>query len=133
MATAAALAASTFWALLPTGHEVTDGSGPDGTWSHERELTLVESQGTSVIFVLIVPVIIAALPLVLGGRKPSMTVSGALLAALALLSSFSIGLLYLSAAMLLLIGAVLPPDEARGGGAHSPSGPAPHLNENPVP
>ncbi len=129
MATGAALAASVFWALAPTGHEVTGGSGPDGTWSQEREVTLIESQGTWVIVLLIVPVIIAALPLVLGGRKPSMTACGALLAALALLSSFSIGLLYLPAAPLLLLGAVLAPDEDRGGGA----GPASHLSENPLP
>jgi hypothetical protein len=133
MATGAALAASTFWAFAPTGHEATRGSDPAGSWSQERELTLIESQGTWTILLLAVPVIIAALPLLFGGRKALATVSGALLAVLALLSSFSIGLLYLPAALLLLIGAVLSPDDAHGRGARSPGGPAPHLNENPVP
>ncbi len=44
-----------------------------------------------------------------------------------------VGLLYLPAALLLLLGAVLAPDEDRGGGAHSRRHPAPQLNENPLP
>ena len=60
-----------------------------------------------------------------------MAACGGLLLALALVGSFSIGLLYLPAG-LLLIGAARSLED-HGRDAPTGSGPAPNLNENPLP
>jgi hypothetical protein len=72
--------------------------------------TLLESQGTDVIGILLVPVAIAAFPLVLSATSKvrlARAASAALLFGFALLAMFSIGLFYVPAALAMVAAASL--------------------------
>jgi hypothetical protein len=129
--TAAALAASLYWALLPSVHEEVTGGGPGpGSFHVERNLTLIESDGAHVIWALIIPVILTLIPLALGARKAASGLCCGALFVFVVLGSFSIGWLYLPAAALLLLAVSVTPRNP----ATTPDGqfPAPNLSEDPL-
>src|SRR4051794_37022312 len=94
-----ALCASLYFAFVPAVHETVD--------HHSRDITLIESDGSTAVRLLMAPVAIAALPL-LGKRKPSPRL--AILSAVALLVfsflSWTTGPLYLPSAFVALVLAV---------------------------
>jgi hypothetical protein len=102
-----AIAATTALCVLPSFESVTtDSSG------HERveTLSILEVQGVAFLVVLLVPVIIAVIPLVLNGRAWHMgsIVVAILLGGLALVGALSIGRYYLPAVIIEIVAACLP-------------------------
>ena len=130
LSVAAALAASLYWALLPSVHEEVTGEGPGpGSFHAERDLTLIQSEGAHIIWILIIPVILTLVPLALGARKRAIGICGGVLLAFVVLGSFSIGGFYLPAALLLLAAASMTPRDGTTGDAPHP---APNLSEDPI-
>lgn|GEM_PF-5473713 len=115
------LAVSVYWALAPTVTLTSVSAAPvpapvaGGTgegWSSTRHVTLVEDSGASILLVLAVPVVVAALGAAPWSERRSRAArlsSGAVLAAAALVAVVSLGLPYLPAAVLLLVAAFKTP------------------------
>ena len=105
-----AVLASAWFSFVPTVREK-EGElvlGPEGKVINEREeRTFIDAHGEWVIPLLLVPIALAAAPLVRGRSSRVTTTCGTILVALCLIAGFSIGLYYMPSALLLLIGAGL--------------------------
>lgn len=111
-ALALALTAALMIAVLPMYTEMTVSS--DGTESTSRA-TVLEVNGLWVLVLIAVPVLLAALPLSARGRawQPLSITSAALLSACVVLGMVSIGLFFLPAAVVAIVGACLSPRSTR--------------------
>lgn len=78
--------------------------------AHPVRSTLVEGNGARAGLVILVPVLLAVIPLVVHDRYRGFTagVAGSVLAILSLVAAMSLGLFYAPAALLLLIAAFIP-------------------------
>ena len=99
-----ALAASTTFILLPTGTTTTATSTAPGSPSATvvTQHTLLEHEGPGVLFVLAVPVLVAAIGAVVPAgwwARPARTLLAFLLWAFAVLGAASVGLFYVPAAI----------------------------------
>jgi hypothetical protein len=75
---------------------------------NERDkMTFVDAHGVLVVPLLLVPIALAAVPLLRGRSSTVTTACGVILAVLSLIAGFSIGLYYMPSALLLLVGAAL--------------------------
>jgi hypothetical protein len=95
------------WLFLPASRSTSVSSSSSGeTTSATSTETLLESEGTSVLLVLAVPVVLVGIALLTRrsrhARRLRLTTGGLLFAA-GLLGAASIGLFYLPAAVLLLV------------------------------
>ncbi|UUT35940.1 hypothetical protein [Microbacterium elymi] len=101
------LAAGVALCFLPAFQSVTsDSDGHQAT----RTQTLLQMQGSAYLLVLVIPVLIAAVPLLLRGRawRVSSIVAAVLLGVFALVGALSIGVFYLPAAIVEVVAACLP-------------------------
>ncbi len=98
-----AAAVSLAWALLPSVAWETGSASSDGTVMVESGTsTLVESEGPSVLFVLALPVVPAAVALAVRRRRLTL-VAAWLTAAFCFLGMLSVGLFYVPTAALLFL------------------------------
>lgn len=106
-----AVAASTALAVLPTGSKVVAvRPGETRTGAVTRE-SLLEHEGPSVLIVLAVPVLAAALGVVAGagpGRRWARAVSAVVLWVFSVLGAMSIGIFYAPAAVAMTVAACAP-------------------------
>jgi uncharacterized membrane protein YozB (DUF420 family) len=119
-----AVAATVVLLVLPTGTEDAVSLGPDGRVVHDtRSTTLLRSQGWTVLVVLAIPVILAAMPPIPRGRerrRRAFVAAGALLCVFVGLSLPSVGLFYLPAAIAMVVGAVIEERGRRAPGGQAP-------------
>lgn len=108
-----AVLAAVVVALAPMGRSVTTTMDSSGASTTSRETySLLESEGTGILVVASVPVVIALVPLLIGrfGRGRAFTVAlviaTTLMGLFVLLTGFSIGLLYAPAFVALLVATV---------------------------
>ncbi len=94
LALALAAIASAFLLLAPTG----TGTQAGRTVS----VTLLQVNGSSVLGLLLVPIVICLIPLLFPGRPPLIT-AFVLLCAFVLVGSFTVGLFYVPAAAVMLV------------------------------
>lgn len=86
--------------------------------NEREEMTFVDAHGGWVVPLLLVPIALAAVPLVRGRSSTVTTACGVILVVLSLIAGFSIGLYYMPSALLLLIGAGMV--ELRGSAPRPP-------------
>lgn len=113
-----ALAAGTALLFLASGQgcvarSVTTGRGEiEATPTTCEPTTLLESQGTEVVWILLIPIAFAAFPLLMSATSKvrlARATSATLLFGFALLGMFSIGLFYVPAALLMVAAASVQP------------------------
>jgi hypothetical protein len=94
------------WVPLYTEHSFT--GGPGGVESTTTSRTLIEANGTGVLYVLAVPVLLTAAPLLAGKRWGGVAaaVSACLLAVGVFLAILTIGLFFVPALALAIVAAV---------------------------
>jgi hypothetical protein len=95
--------ASVFLLLVPTG----SGGVEEGQIVHR---TLLEVNGSGVIGLLLVPVLISVIPLLFPGR-PALIVATALICGFTIVGSFSVGLFYVPASAVMLAAALRRPTQ----------------------
>ena len=105
-----ALATSAWFTFVPTvrekqGFPTINSAGQ--VINKRDKKTFVDTHGKWVIPLLLVPVALAAAPLAARRSVIATTVCGTILAVLAVIAGFSIGLYYVPSALLLLIGAAM--------------------------
>ncbi len=110
-----ALTASVLILVVPVYKSVSSSAVVDGSTSSQSvntkisESTLLEQNGPAALVTLIAPVLITLIPLLVrrSARRPWLLASAITLTVLCILTGFSIGLLYLRAAVALWIATVL--------------------------
>jgi hypothetical protein len=103
--------ATVAWLIVPTGVEATGVSIPEGASGNgettTRHVTLLETEGLSVLPVLLAPIAFPLLALIAGpSRRPVVIGLAIVYLVLALLAGASIGLFFLPAAVMLLVAGV---------------------------
>jgi hypothetical protein len=97
-----AVTGALFLALGPSVHSASTSVSSDGTVVNDTsDLSLLESEGPTVLLPLAVPVLLAGVALACRDRTVSLTTAGLCLAG-CLVAAASIGLFFLPAALLLL-------------------------------
>jgi|SRR5690625_1981876 len=91
-------------------------SAPQGAGQAEVRATAYEAAGPSIIAVVALPILLAALPLFFRGRAWVITgyVSAVALTAYTVTGIMSVGLFFLPAALIAVVGAFLQPPEPGG-------------------
>jgi hypothetical protein len=105
------------FAVLPFYSTASGGESSDGTlWSTTSEETLIEHEGSGVIVVLLVPVVVAFVGLVGAAfRIPPLSVVAAVIAwILCVLGMASVGIFYVPTGVLLVVAAVRSSSSAAG-------------------
>jgi hypothetical protein len=102
------IAAGALLAFIPTGEVSESGASSDGTYARTYHQTLVQSEGRSILVLLAVPVVFAAIGAFARGRAalPARAVSAWLLGVGCLLGLLSIGLFYVPAFVLMVLSCV---------------------------
>lgn len=107
------------WLFVPVRESTSTSVASSGVVTTSTHESLLDSEGSSVVIVLAVPVAIVALSVAAQGtswRRRARIVSGALLLLGALLGAMSVGLPYLPAAVALLVAGLrtTPPSRVSG-------------------
>ncbi len=120
-----ALTASVLLLVVPVYKSVSSSAVVEGSTSSQTEttktseLTLLEQSGPAVLLALIAPVLITLIPLLVRpcAPRPWLLASAITLSVLCILAGFSIGLLYLPAAVALWVAAAISGTAQRTSGS----------------